>query len=41
MIGDGDAMGGTADIGIDLLGSSKRFFGIDDPFLPFEFLEKA
>lgn len=41
MVGDGDSVGVATDIGIDLLGTSKRFFGIDDPLLAPEFFEKT
>jgi hypothetical protein len=41
VIGDGDAMGIAAEVGIDLLGPAERFFAVDDPFLPPEFLEET
>ena len=33
MVGDGHSVGIAADIRIDLLGTSKRLFRIEDPFL--------
>ena len=33
MVGDGHSVGVATDIRIDLLGASKRLFGIDHPFL--------
>jgi hypothetical protein len=33
MVGDGDAMGIAAEIAEDMMGATKRGFGIDDPFL--------
>ena len=33
MVGDGHSVGIATDIRIDLLGASKRLFGIDHPFL--------
>jgi len=39
MVGEGHSVGVATDIRIDLLGASKRFFGIDDPFLLPEFFE--
>ncbi len=41
MVRDGHSVGVATDIRIDLLGASKRFFGIDDPLLPPEFFEEA
>jgi hypothetical protein len=40
VIGDGDAMGIAAEVGVDMLGSVERFFAVDYPFLPPEFLEE-
>ncbi len=33
MVGDGHSVGVAADIRIDLMGASKRLFGVEDPFL--------
>ncbi len=33
MVGDGHSVGIAADIRIDLMGPSKRLFGVEDPFL--------
>ena len=33
-------MGIAAEVGIDLLGPAERFFAVDHPFLPPEFLEE-
>jgi len=33
MVGDGDAMGIAAEIAEDMIGASKRRFGVDDPLL--------
>jgi len=41
LIGDGDAVGIAADVGIDMLGAVERFFGVDHPFLPPEFFEET
>jgi hypothetical protein len=41
LIGEGDAVGIAAEVGIDLLGPPERFFGVDHPFLPPEFLEET
>ena len=34
-------MGIAAEVGIDMLGSVERFFGVDYPFVPPEFFEEA
>ena len=34
MIGDGDAMGITAEVTQHLLGTVEGRFGVDDPFMP-------
>lgn len=41
MVRDGHSVSVTADVRIDLLGASKRFFRIDDPILLPEFFEEA
>ena len=41
MVGDGHSVGVATDIRIDLLGTSKRFFRIDDPLLAPELFEEA
>jgi len=41
VIGDGDAMGIAAEVGIDMLGAVERFFGVNHPFLTSEFFEEA
>ena len=41
MVGDGHSVDVATDIRIDLLGTSKRFFTIDDPLLAPEFFEEA
>jgi hypothetical protein len=33
MVSDGDAMGIAAEIAEDMMGASKRRFGVDDPLL--------
>jgi len=33
MVGDGDAVGIAAEIAEDMMGATKRGFGIDDPLL--------
>jgi hypothetical protein len=41
VIGDGDAVGIAAEVGIDMLGAVERFFGVDHPFLASEFFEET
>ena len=41
MIGDGHSVGVATDIRIDLLRTSKRFFGINDPLLAPKFFEET
>jgi hypothetical protein len=41
MVGDGHAVGVSADIGDELLGSAKGFFAVDDPLLSFAFPEET
>jgi len=41
MVGDGDAVGVSANIGEELLGAAKGFFAVDDPLLAFAFSEEA
>jgi hypothetical protein len=41
VIGDGDAVGIAAEVGIDMLGAVERFFGVGDPFLAPEFFEET
>jgi hypothetical protein len=40
VIGDGDAVGIAADVGIDMLSAVERLFGVDHPFLLPDFLRK-
>ena len=41
MIGDSDAVGIAAEVGIGMLGSVERSFGIGHPFLASEFFEET
>jgi hypothetical protein len=41
VVGDGDAVGIAAEVGIDMLGAVERFFGVGDPFLTPEFFEET
>jgi len=41
MVGDGHAVGVSADIGDELLWATKGFLAVDDPLLPPAFLEEA
>ena len=41
VIGNGHAVSIAAEVSIDMLGAVERFFGVDHPFLPSEFLEET
>jgi hypothetical protein len=41
VVGDGDAVGIAAEVGIDMLGAVERFFGVGHPFLAPEFFEET
>ena len=40
-VGDGNAMGVAAEIGEDLIGATKGWLGVDDPFEPAQLAEMA